>query len=464
MTWPAVVLWLYFLGAALSRGPALLYAFSVAGAFQTLQMLPGEALGGANLLPQSICAVFLIGKFLARPANLVAGLAVAIDVRRLAFLSAFLLYAVSTAFVLPWLFQDRTTVISEGAPMNGLTLLRPSAQNVTQSGYMIISVLTCVVFTVLGTRDDFRRHYLTSLLLGGVTLIVTGLIDMSTYSLGLSALLDPFRNVSYGLLADVEALAQKRVVGLMPEASVYGGACVTSASALMFLRPLFSPRLRHVIVPIVILCLLVMAVLSTSSGALIGLVILAGLYGLNLFIRLGSEIAPDRRNLGWEIGLLTLGAFLVLTAFVLTPTLFTPLLDLVDNAIFEKVGSSSYIERGNWTLVAWNAFEETGYWGVGLGGVRSSNWVVSVVASTGAVGATLLFAFILIQFLLPTTSAAPATRELRRGARFSMLPPLVISWLSGTTPDIGINAGSFYGLIAATTDDAEVSVTRSAAE
>ena len=451
MTWPAYVIWFLILAACLSRGPAILYLFSILGAFQTLQMLPSEAFGGVTLVPQPICAAFLIGKFALRRGNLMAGLAVGLDIRRLALLIAFLVYAVITAFILPLLFQDRVTVITVVAPLTGLSMLRFSSQNITQSGYMTISVLTCVVFAVLGSRREFRQAYLVSLVLGGVTLIVTGLVDLVTYTIGLSAVLEPFRNATYALFLDSEALGSKRVVGLMPEASAYGAACIASASALTFLRPLFTPRLGNTVVPMVSVALLVMTVISTSSGAYIGVVIFAAAYGLNLAIRMASPHAIGRKSLEWEITLLTLGGFAALSIVVLTPSLLTPLLDLVDHLIFQKTATSSYLERTYWTSTAWDAFKQTSGWGVGIGGVRTSNWFVSILSSTGFFGGLLMFGFIAIQLFGRSESTLPDIRELRRGVRLSLLPPLVISWFSGTIPDFGGHLASLYGVIASTT-------------
>ncbi len=68
MTWPALVLWAMIAGGLLMRGPlALFYLFYACGAIGTLVMVPGNVVGGINLLPQSFCALFLLAKVLFRP-------------------------------------------------------------------------------------------------------------------------------------------------------------------------------------------------------------------------------------------------------------------------------------------------------------------------------------------------------------------------------------------------------------
>jgi hypothetical protein len=449
LTWPAVVFWVVILAGAISRGPALLYLFSIAGAFGTLQMLPGEVVGGANVLPQSICAVFLVGKVFLQRGNLLRGAAAAVDPRRLGLLAAFLVYAIPTALILPRLFANQVEVVAVGAAIAGASILQPTFNNITQTGYMALSIATALAFAILGSREDFRRHYLLSVLLGGLALIVTGLVDMATYTTGTSALLEPFRNATYALLVDAEALGSKRVVGLTSEASSFGSLCVGSLALLAFLRPCFGPRLRRTLVPLTIGGLFVMAVISTSSSAYIGLAIFAAAFGVNWLIRLGAIDAPAREGLRSELAIVVAGAFLILCVVVMMPQLLDPVRDMFDAVILKKSASASYVERNTWTRVGWEAFVATQGLGVGLGGLRTSNWFVSILGSTGLFGGLLMFGFMARVFFARTRLRSAQAREWRRGLRCSLVPSLVISWFSGTIPDIGVTAGALYGLLVA---------------
>src|SRR5580693_50286 len=146
---------------------------------------------------------------------------------------------------------------------------------------MALSIGVTLAFTLVGGGTNFQRHYLQAVLLGGIRLIGTGLVDFLLATAGLADLLEPFRNASYALLVDVEAAGAKRVVGLMTEASAYGASCVGAAASLAFLRPCFPNVLRDLIVPATILGLIAMAVLSTSSTAYVGLGVFGVVYALN---------------------------------------------------------------------------------------------------------------------------------------------------------------------------------------
>ena len=224
MSWPAIVLWALIPLVAISRGPAALYATSVAGAFMSLQMLPGEGLS-MNLLPQTVFAAALVGKIALRRGNLLRAAEAALDPARLGLFTAFIVYSILTAIVLPRLFAGLIEVIPvAGADLTGASVLTPRSGNITQTAYMLVSYFTAVAIAVIGSRRDVRQYYLQALLWGGLAIVATGVVDLAAYHAGASALLDPFRTASYTLLTDVEAEGAKRVVGFTPEASSYGGS------------------------------------------------------------------------------------------------------------------------------------------------------------------------------------------------------------------------------------------------
>ncbi|MEI9915751.1 MAG: hypothetical protein WDN29_08015 [Methylovirgula sp.] len=77
--------------AFFARGPLpLFYLFFLLGPVGTLVMIPGNLVGGTNLLPQSFCAVFLLVKILIRSGNAAKAISMATKLRSLGFLSLFL--------------------------------------------------------------------------------------------------------------------------------------------------------------------------------------------------------------------------------------------------------------------------------------------------------------------------------------------------------------------------------------
>ncbi|WP_216073557.1 hypothetical protein, partial [Acinetobacter baumannii] len=79
-----------------------------------------------------------------------------------------------------------------------------------------------------------------AVLVGGATVAATGLASMLADAGGMGALLEPFRTVTYVLLTEDEALGLRRLTGLMPEASAFGGLCVLYGAASGLLYPCFE--------------------------------------------------------------------------------------------------------------------------------------------------------------------------------------------------------------------------------
>jgi hypothetical protein len=449
MTWPAIVGWILILIGLLPRSPLfLLYLFFAFGAFMSLNMLGASSV---NLVPQSACAVFLVCKVLLSKGQLSRAVDAAIDPARLGLLFAFLLYALFSAYVMPRLFAHMVETVSMNTEVQWATLLEPTSANISQSGYMTASAGIALIFALSGEDSLFRRHYLRAFLAGCFVLIGTGVLDMGMAAAGLGSLLEPFRN-AYALLVDVEVMGSKRVVGLMPEASSYGTACVAALGYLVFLRPCFAnPLLRNWLVPLAILGLLAMAALSTSSAAYVGLAVFGVVFAANWLRRAFSPDAPARNQLKWEAAIAFTGAITLLAVLTFVPHAMDPVNEMIDALVFKKSESSSYEERSMWTRVALQAFFATDGLGVGLGSARTSNWFVAILSNTGIIGAALLGGFILRLFVRRCLSADPQSRELVAALKFGMVPQFAMSALVGTTPDIGAGLASAMGMIASLT-------------
>jgi hypothetical protein len=447
MSWPAVALWALILPTALASGPILLYMLFIVNVFMSLQMLPGEG-GGANLLPPTIYAFALVMKVALAPGNIMRGLESALDPRRLGLFTAFAVYSALTALLLPRLFAGLLEVVPvSGADLNGASILQPRSGNITQTCYTLISYLTAVAFSVVGSRDDFRRHYMQALVWGAFALIVTGLLDLIAYRFGLSGLLDPFRTASYELLTDVEAAGAKRVVGLTPEASAYGTLCVSAAGALLLLRPLYPRGLTRAIATIAMIGTGVMALLSTSATAYVGGAALACVYLYNLASRIFNRDAAGRETCAFEVGVLACLGLVALMIVVVAFDRVAPLLDVVDKVIFEKSGSLSYMQRSMWSHVGWQAFLDSGGLGAGLGSVRTSNWFISILGSTGVFGALLIFGYFAQKFIISTRGLAAPDAAFLNALRLTLVPFLVMASLAGTIPDIGVTTAAVLGLL-----------------
>ncbi|MGI8569813.1 MAG: hypothetical protein ACR2KT_12475 [Methylocella sp.] len=442
MTWPAIAFWLLTLVGVFLRGPLLLYVFAAAGAVGTLQMVPGDMVGDVNLLPQSVCAVFLVGKIFLSQGQMARALDAAIDPAKLGVLFLFLAYGLLSAYAMPRLFAHSVAVIPISASATSPLALAPTSANITQSAYLALSIGVALAFTLVGGHPNFQRHYLQAILLGGIVVIVTGLMDL----LLPADLLAPFRNATYALLVDAGELGGKRVVGLMPEASAYGPLCVSTAASLAILRPLFPKLLRGLVVPVAIAGLVAMALLSTSSTAYVGLGVFGVVYASNWLRRFLAPAPLSFEGFKWE-ALAAIAALLIfLFMLALAPSLLDPVFERVDAVVLQKTASTSYAQRMMWNQMGMDAFFATNGIGVGLGSARSSSWYVAILSNTGIIGATLLGWFI-VRLFLQHGPGEPRAGEFVAALKFSLLPAFAMAGLTGLSPDFGVMTGASFGLI-----------------
>lgn len=448
MSWPAAVLWVMMIAALFSRGPSLLYLLVSTGAFGSLQMLPFS--GSVNVLPQSACAALFVCKVLVQRGNVMRGIESALDPQRMILFTAFVVYAVFGALVLPRTFSGLFEVVPISAPMFGTDILRPASGNYTQSCYILLSYGTALALSTIGRSDALRTHYRRVLLCAAYVLVLTGVIDLVTYNLHIGYVLEPFRTATYSFLVDVEAEGAKRVVGLMTEASSFGTVCVGLMASLVFLRPFYEKGLEHLLALGAIALLGGMTILSTSSTGLVGLGVLGFVYGMDLLYRTVDLGNKRRHQLRHEIVAIFLVLFLATAGTLLKPDLLDPVYTMIDGLVYEKAKSASYAERTMWTRIGWQAFLDTGGMGAGLGSIRVSNWAVSILGSTGVFGAMLMFGFIAQQTLTTPRSDSKEGMAFGTALKLSLLPTLAMYLVVATIPDIGIGVASMLGLIAAT--------------
>lgn len=446
MTWPALTLWLLILGVTLLRRDLLVYLFTATMVFGSLTMLPP---GGLNLTAQTVCSLLLVATTLIQRRNLEKALAMALDLRRLGFLFLFLLYAVFTAMFLSRLFAWMVWVVPLNNSAAGLQPMHPTSSNFTQAVYMTLSVGIAFVFALKGQNPEFRARYLRAILLAGALLVVSGIVDLVLTEAGRASLLAPFHNAHYALLTDVKEAGHLRVVGVMPEASAFGSACVSVLSLLVFCFDDFEARLRRFIVPATILGLVAMIYLSTSSTGFVGFIVIATLY----VARVGARTLVHGR-LRRSSALILMGVIVGLGlgyAYAVTsaPHLIASVDRLVNKVLFEKTQSYSFIQRLAWTRAGFDAFLRTHGIGVGVGSVRTSDWIVNLLASTGVLG-TLLFAAAVAVAIAGLRHQRDA--ELRRfgtGLVFAAIPIGTMMLTSGTTPDPGAFNLAILGFLVA---------------
>lgn len=439
----ALMVYLFF-----RRDYSLLSLGFVFLSFGTLAIIPPELLRGTTILASALTFLALAGQQVLRAggtSHMISGLFMP---GNLGILFLYTALAVIGAFVLPRAFQGEILVY----PLNTSGLisitepLQPTSSNINQALNQIMAFSVAVAVFAMARRVGFVDGVRTAALFGAGAIVVTGVADLITAQIGLQSLLDPFRTASYVLMAGSEVNGVRRVIGLMSEASSYGAVAASVGGFLFFIRYSFDPkaRLRRVY-PLSALCIL-MALLSTSSTAYAAVAVIAALHLCDVAWRMMFGLRANSGPLFYEI-IVSVALLLVgLSVFVAWSDAQKMVMDLLDSIIFNKKQTFSYLERKAWTDQAYQAFLDSKGVGVGLGGVRTSNFFVNILACTGVMGVGLLALFVLRVMLARVDRTRPEEFELVHGAKLTIFISATSAALAGTTPDYGPFVATLFGI------------------
>lgn len=452
---PIALYWSVAFWGLFSRRPILIWLFFVSLPFGSMAVVPSALTAGLSFVPQAMTAMLIITKELAlRRSGMraFAGLAL-----RGPGLLLFLFWCVSVVITVfaPRLFAGEIQVV----PMNldGYYFLQTSPltvtkQNISQLAYITISVLAVFVFARIFQNAAHRMLIIRGIMVSGIIVIVTGTLDFASSYLPVSPLLEPFRTANYAILDNVRlGDGAKRVTGLMPEASAFGGLSLTLLSLLWFLRRALTDPVLQRRANLVMAGLAVMLVLSTSSAGYVGIAVFLLVVGLEWGARAGRfEGSPlSRRGIRGEFAL-ALGLIGALAAtLIAAPQLLDPVIERLNDMVFTKTESLSYLERSFWTRSAFEAGLSSYGIGVGLGSVRASNFAAALFGSTGILGVGFYFGFILQRLITAIPSRDPVDLAMASGLKWSFFPPFAVSLLIGTTPDFGTIEALRWGVLLA---------------
>ncbi|OWU83479.1 hypothetical protein ATO6_18760 [Oceanicola sp. 22II-s10i] len=447
---PSSVLALLAVAMMTVKGPYRgLWIFIATTPFGAAAAFNMPALGGASILAADLAAVSIFALVALLPGGLrqIAGsMRVGQPGFWLLLLSVFCV--VATLFF-PRLFQGQTEVFSltRDIGRHGIieVPLRPSTGNLTQLFRLMLGVATFYALaTVFRMRPD-ARMVVHAVAVATVINIALGWIDVLSHAVGLPDLLTILRSANYSMLDGAYMAGLKRMVGGFPEASSYGYYGL-GLFAFWLQYWLSGPRSRWVTALMVLSAVAV--VRSTSSAsyvALIAYLVTVAMFGI--WRNLNGRI--ERRALA--IGMTAaLAAWGVLLLFLATYATVQPVRQFFDDVLFNKMSSSSGIERMSWNAQAFKNFVDTYAMGAGLGAVRASSWLMATLASIGVIGTFLFGMFIL------SVMTGPAGRGARReppsaavrASRSACLAFLISALLTGATPDMGVIFFAFCGLAA----------------
>jgi hypothetical protein len=81
--------------------------------------------------------------------------------------------------------------------------------------------------------------------------------------------------------------------------------------------------------------------------------------------------------------------------------------------------------------------------------VRTSNFFVNVLASTGIVGSLLFATFVAMTYRRHATQRDSCGEAIIKAIKLALLPMFTGAFFAGTTPDIGVIPCIMFGIVAA---------------
>ncbi|HVZ29541.1 MAG TPA: hypothetical protein VG839_04050 [Asticcacaulis sp.] len=428
----------------------LICAFG-AQAFGSLAVLPPNWTGGVTLLLGSMAFLMLIAKTLIAPGGVNKFLRNALNMRHLGLLAVFTVVAVVGAFVLPKIFLGQAYIFPlRNANSLGASIrapLQPTNGNITQSAYLLLSFMAAVVFSDLIKQRNFARDFGWAMIAGGVMIFLSGIIDMLTSATGTAAVLAGFRNASYAIMAEGDIDGVRRIIGLMPEASAFGTMAITFFAMLLFGRNLFTPTQRsRIVMPVAFGCG-TLAAMSTSSTAYVALTVVVLVYFADASRRLGAGSYDEKRQAVGEFAAIAALSLIGLVAVLSFDRTRETIFNLIDTMLFKKTQSGSFLERTSWNTQALTGFIQTYGMGVGVGSVRTSNFFINIISSTGIIGSLFFLSFIIKVALAKPKVDDERIHEMVHMAKLTLIPISVMAYLVGTIPDYGIVTGCLFGII-----------------
>lgn len=348
-----------------------------------------------------------------------------------------LIYGTLSALVGPRLFEGMTDVfsIARSETVRGIieVPLRATKGNLTQLFTLTLGGLTFLACATLFRSVPDRATVLSALAVATGVNIALGWIDVASHAVGMPWLLDPIHTANYAILDTHRMIGLKRMIGGFAEASSFGAYSLGLFAfwLQLWLGGRVSVRARWLLV------LSLIAVLrSTSSGAYVGLTIYL-LLTAGWLVAGHLRASMPRRLLGLALAAvagLWLAAVLIFAAYHFSD----PFNAFLDRALFDKLETSSGVERMSWNAQALRNFADTWGIGAGLGSVRASNWLLATLGSLGLPGTAIYVALLVSIFRTGRGVRDPQTLALIRALKAACLALFLTDLLTASTPNLGL--------------------------
>ena len=413
------------------------------------------AFGSANITPGHLSLGFLVLAVLARKNGFGYALASMQGGRPGFLLLLLVIWGFASAILMPRIFAGELMVFPMNADRKFIieVPLYPSGANFNQAVYFASALFVFAAVSSLARTNEMLKRAGAAIIIASVVNLVIVLIDTATFAVGLTNALAFIRNADYSQAFSHKFLGVKRVTGAFPEASTFA---MFSVGLFAFNFRLWRGGVRPQLTGLVSLFTFFAILFAFSSTGYVALMC----YLAVAYARVMAK-SDGRRSLAIQsstnrlifISLGPLAALAAATAVAIKPDLLSPILETFDQSITSKLGSASGVERTAWNMGGLNAFADTYGLGAGLGSVRTSSFLISILANLGLIGLLLFGAFFLRLFLEDNSRRAPhvddEAREYASAGRAGCFAILMAASVSSSTVDLGIHFYVMAGIACA---------------
>ncbi len=360
---------------------AVLMSLAAVGVLLRRRVLVAVALGVAAGVPSSAGIVLVQPVPIFACVGAVAGVALFLRPvsdgrpRALSLLSAFLAWSLVWTALAPWVFAGVPVLTPRGGVERQLSALTPLDYTTTNFAQAVI-LLAAVCATAFLLRSGTAQLALAVAAWVGIT---TSLVRVGLRQIGLDVLA-PVLDTLQTYYANTDS----RWRGVFNEPSELA-AFATGATVYAVVRAARSERPGERLAHGALASGGATLLLGSASGtALVAAAIVLGIASVLLLARFATS---GGRGAPWIIAAVIVAA---IAGLLFGDVLVAPAVDLLQ----AKIGSKSHTARSGADIVGLDVLWSTRGFGAGLGGNRSSSFIVTLLSTVGVVG-TALFAWVL---------------------------------------------------------------------
>ena len=411
--------------------------------------------GSANITPGHLSLGFLVVAVLIRNRGFDYA-TLAMQRGRPGFILLLLcIWGFGSAILMPRLFAGEFMIF----PMNSdrkfiiEVPLYPSGANFNQAVYFAAALFIFAAVSSMARTNDMLKRAGGALIIASALNLIIVLIDTATFAVGAVNALDFIRNADSSQNFSHKFMGVKRVTGAFPEAATFA---TFSVGLFAFNFRLWRGGVRPETTGLIALLTFFAILFAFSSTGYLALICYLAVAYARVLGRTDGRRSLASRSSTNRIIFISLGPLAALAAaaaVAIKPDLLTPVMETFDQSITSKLGSASGVERTSWNMGGLRAFIETYGLGAGVGSVRTSSFLVGVMANLGLIGLVLFGVFFMRLFLEDVSKrsrlANDESHQYASAGRAGCFAILIASAVSSSSVDLGIHFYVMAGIACA---------------